>query len=100
MKTLRIPALSDEPLDAAACFQESWLSQARSCDDDLLLVFSPADHSHRNWRLAAVQELAREAAPRRRVNAVASNNDAAIGEAEDYFAEAPGVTGQYLRLAR
>lgn len=100
MKTLRISSLPDRPLDAAARFQELWLPQARSCDEDLLLVFAPAYHTHRKWRLAMVQELAREAAPGHRVNAVASSDDTAIGEAEDYFAGAPGITGQYLRLAR
>ncbi len=63
----------------------------------LTLVFPPADHSHRAWRLAAVQALAREHAPLR-VNALESANEAAIAAGEAYIAGAPGVTGQYLPL--
>jgi hypothetical protein len=47
-------------------------------------VFPAADHSHRGWRLAAVQGLAREHAPRR-VNAVASDDEAAIAAAARYL---------------
>jgi len=61
------------------------------------LIFPPADHTHRAWRLAAVQELAREAAPLR-VNAVASDDPAAIESALAYIENAPGLTGQYLAL--
>ncbi len=66
--------------------------------EDVLLVLPPADHTHRAWRLAAVQELARAAAPRR-VNSVASAHEAAIAATADYLARAEGVTGQYLLLA-
>lgn len=99
MKTLRIASLPDLPLDAASLFKDRWLPEARTCEENLLIVFAPADHTHRRWRLAMVQELAREAAPRR-VNAVASVDDEAIGAAAEYLAEAPGITGQYLPLAR
>jgi hypothetical protein len=99
VKTLRIASLPDGPLDAASRFEDQWLPEARTCDENLLLVFAPADHAHRKWRLAVVQELAREAAPRR-VNAVASGDEEAIGQAEGYLADAPGITGQYLRLAK
>ena len=63
----------------------------------LVLIFPPADHTHRAWRLAAVQGLARELAPRR-VNALASANEAAIAAALAYLERAPGLTGQYLPL--
>lgn len=97
MKRIAIEGLPDAPLDAAQAFLRDWLAQARSGEEDLLLVFAPADHTHREWRLAAVQALAREAAPRR-VNAVAASNDDAVRNAAEYFADAPGITGQYLRL--
>jgi hypothetical protein len=63
----------------------------------LLLIFAPADHAHQGWRVALVQALAREHAPLR-VNAVASNDGAAIAAAEAYLGAAPGVTGQYWPL--
>ncbi len=66
-------------------------------DDSLLLVFAPADATHRGWRLAVVQSLARAHAPLR-INAVASNEGAAILAAEAYLDAAPGVTGQYWAL--
>jgi hypothetical protein len=65
--------------------------------EDLLLVFPLADHTHRSWRLAAVQELARKAAPLR-VNGVAADSETAISSALSYLAKAPGVTGQYWLL--
>ena len=65
--------------------------------EGLILIFPPADHTHRAWRLAAVQGLARQLAPLR-VNAVVSDNDAAIAESAAYLAAAPGLTGQYLPL--
>ena len=43
---------------------------------DLLLVFAPADHTHRGWRAAVVAALARKHVPAR-VNAAASNDAAA-----------------------
>ena len=63
-----------------------------------MLIFPPADHTHRAWRLAAVQGLAREYAPRR-VNALAGSSDASIAAGLTYLAAAAGVTGQYLPLA-
>ena len=63
----------------------------------LVLIFPPADHTHRAWRLAAVQGLARELAPRR-VNALASADEAAISAGLAYLESAAGLTGQYLPL--
>jgi hypothetical protein len=65
--------------------------------EDLVLVFPPADHCHAGWRLAAVQDIARECAPVR-VNAVASDSAPAIAAAQAYLARADGVTGQYWPL--
>ena len=65
--------------------------------EDLVVVFPPADHTHRGWRLAVVQTLARQFA-QHRINAVASDDEAAIHAAIRYLNEADGVTGQYLTL--
>jgi hypothetical protein len=63
----------------------------------LVLIFPPASHDHRAWRLAAVQDLAREAAPRR-VNAIVGADEAAIAETLAWLEQAPGVTGQLLAV--
>jgi hypothetical protein len=98
MHRLDICGLPDAPLDAAKAFYREWMERAAAlADGDLTLVFPPADHTHRGWRLAAVQELARAAVPGR-VNAVAGESDASIAAALRYLKDAPGVTGQYLPL--
>ncbi|MXP41476.1 hypothetical protein GRI75_07445 [Altererythrobacter soli] len=63
----------------------------------MVLIFPPAPHDHRAWRLAAVQDLAREAAPRR-VNAVAGDDESAVAEALAWLEQAPGITGQLLAV--
>lgn len=97
MRCVAMPGLPADPLAAAAQFHAMVAPDLAESDEDLLLVFPPADHTHRGWRLAAVQMLARSLAPRR-VNAVASASAAAILAAERYLAGAPGLTGQYLPL--
>ena len=104
MELLRVGALPGDALAAAAEFHEKVLPEVlallnppASGMDCVTLVFSPADYTHRGWRLAAVQGLAREYAPRR-VNAVASDEEVAIAAACAYLERAEGVTGQYLRL--
>ncbi|MDP9057767.1 MAG: hypothetical protein M3N34_10670 [Pseudomonadota bacterium] len=98
MSLVRVGALPDEPLSAAAQFYAAILPQLSPGTEALItLVFHPADHTHRAWRLAAVQNLARRLAPIR-VNAVASADEAAIAATARYLANAPGVTGQYLPL--
>jgi hypothetical protein len=96
MQVVRIEGLPAAPLAAAAAFH-SRILPALALDADLLLAFPPAEHSHRLWRLAAVQELARAAAPRR-VSGVASDSEPAIASALAYLSQAEGVTGQYLSL--
>jgi hypothetical protein len=98
---LRMDALPDSPLDAAAEFHETYLAQARAAlhgADALVLVFPVAPHPHRAWRLAAVQELAREAAPAR-VNGVEAGGDEAAAAVLSWLEGAPGVTGQLLAAA-
>jgi hypothetical protein len=97
MEVVRIEGLPEAPLDAAAEFHTRILPELPR-QTDLLLAFAPADHSHRLWRLAAVQELARAAAPRHRVNAVAAQNEAGLTAALALLETAPGITGQYLVL--
>ena len=96
MQVVRVEGLPAAPLDAAAEFHVRILPSLPR-DADLLLAFPMADHRHRAWRLAAVQELARAAAPRR-VNAVAADSEAAVAAALRYLAKASGVTGQYWLL--
>ncbi len=96
---MRIAGLPEAALAAAADFYARVLPQIDppQTGDDLLLVFPPADHRHRAWRLAAVQALAREHA-QQRVNGIESDDEAAIAAAATFLARAPGVTGQYLPL--
>jgi hypothetical protein len=98
MALLHVGPLPDEPLNAAARFYADILPRIAPTAAALTLIFAPADHTHRAWRLAAVQGLARRWAPIR-VNAVASAHDDAILAANTYLEQAPGVTGQYLPLA-
>lgn len=98
MGLVAVGPLPDEPLNAAACFHADILPQIAPVGESLTLVFDPADHTHRAWRLAAVQGLARRWAPVR-INAVASADAVAIAAAHAYLGHAPGVTGQYLPLA-
>ena len=67
--------------------------------EDLVLVFPPAPYDHGGWRLAAVQDLARAAAPRR-VNGAVGDDEKAIAEALEWLAGAPGITGQLLAVGR
>ena len=97
----RIGVREESPLDAAAAFYRGLLPATRAAmsanEEDLLLIFEPTDYTHRAWRLAAVQQLARDNAPRR-VNGIESADPAAMAAARDFLAAAPGVTGQYLVL--
>lgn len=101
MVVLEVQPLPDLPSAAAALFHLDFLPSAAALLDNgaqcLTLVFTAADHTHRGWRLAAVQTLAREHAPGR-VNALAGGNAAAVAAALAYLGAADGVTGQYLPL--
>lgn len=101
MALLRVGALAPEALAAAAQFHAEVLPRIAAAladeTDFLVLVFAPADHTHHGWRLAAVQQLARQHAPAR-INALAGGDEPAIAAAAAYLAAAPGVTGQLLQL--
>jgi hypothetical protein len=97
---LRVEGLPEAALDAAAAFHADWMPRARgelAASEALVLVFSAAAYDHRGWRLAAVQDLAREAAPTR-VNAVAGDDQAAVSATVEWLARAPGITGQLLAV--
>ena len=104
MAQLRVGALPEAALAAAARFHADVLPKIAALlgslgeGDDVVLIFAAADHTHYGWRLAAVQQLARQHAPIR-VNALVSDDQAAIAAAAAYLAAAPGVTGQLLPLA-
>lgn len=96
MATVRIEAreLPAAPLDAAAAFHARILPEARrEAGNDIVVLFDPADHTHLHWRTAAVEELAREAAPCR-VNGAVGGASADVKAMCDYLDNAPGVTGQ------
>ncbi len=98
---LRIGGLPEAPLDAAAAFHAEWLLRGRAAlaeGGDLALVFAPADHAHHAWRLAAVQALAREAAPAR-VNGLVGGEGAPLEAMLGWLAGAGAITGQLLEVA-
>jgi hypothetical protein len=97
---LRVEGLPDLPLDAAAAFHSEWLPPARAAiaeGRDLALVFPTTGHEHRGWRLAAVQELAREAAPLR-LNALVGSDEAGLAAMLGWLAQARAITGQILTV--
>jgi len=99
LAVLRVEGLPDAALDAAEAFYEAWLPQARALarSQHTAIVFPAAPYDHRGWRLAAVQDLAREAAPQR-VNGIAGDDDETIAATLQWLASAPGVTGQLLAV--
>lgn len=98
---LHLGPLSDDALEAAADFHARLLPAAEATlaggADPLTLVFLPASHEHRAWRLAVVQGLARRFAPSR-VNAVESDEAEAVAAAARWLDGAAGITGQLLAL--
>lgn len=97
---LRVEGLPDTPLDAAAAFHSDYLPEARATlagARDLVLIFPATGHEHYNWRLAAVQELAREAAPLR-VNGLVGDDPAALETMVGWLATAQAITGQLLAV--
>ena len=65
--------------------------------NDVVMLFDPADHTHLHWRKAAVEELAREAAPCR-VNGAVGGSSGDMKALCEYLDNAPGVTGQLFRM--
>jgi hypothetical protein len=104
MALYRVGPLPDAALAASARFHDEELSKIEALlnplrsGENLVILFPPADHTHRGWRLAVVQQLAREHAPIR-INALESDAETAIAAALSYLETAEGVTGQLLPLA-
>ena len=96
MKRIVALDLPEQALGAAAAFHVRILPLVRhAAEEDIVILFAAADHTHEGWRRAAVQELAREAAPCR-VNAIAGGDAASTELICAYLEKAPGVTGQVL----
>jgi hypothetical protein len=100
MRLLRVGVLPGDALSASARFHAEVLPKVLSeleQGETVTLAFAPADYTHRSWRLAVVQGLARQFAPVR-VNALASDDEGAIAATLAYLEAAEGVTGQLLQL--
>lgn len=100
MKRITVEALPPEPLAAAGLFHQNWLDpieRALEAGQDVLIVMPPADHTHKEWRAAAVAMLARQYAPLR-VNLVAGEGEA-MEQTAQFLGNAPAITGQYLAAA-
>ena len=91
MQVVRVDPLPDRAIEAAAAFY----ARLPVIGGDLALVFPPAPYDHRAWRLAAIQDLARAAAPAR-VNGIVGSGEQAIAATLAWLEQAPGVTGQLL----
>jgi hypothetical protein len=101
MAVYEVKALPEAALAASAQFHANHLPLIEivlaTIDEPLTIIFPPVDHTHHGWRLAALQELARQYAPLR-INAVAGDDAAAIAASIRYLEAADGVTGQSLML--
>lgn len=64
--------------------------------DGVIIVLSPADYTHQEWRRTAIRQLARESAPMR-VNGIVAGREEDIRPVVDYLKLAPGVTGQLFQ---
>ena len=99
---LEVTSLPKSALDAATHFHAEILPQARELigreTAGLTIHLPAADYDHDDWRRGAVRDLARAFAPKR-VNLLAGGDEAAVSQAGEYLASAPGVTGQLLNLA-
>lgn len=101
MGQVAVGALPEHPIDAAATFYARVVPQARSLlsggAGSVVLVLPPAGPDHVGWRQAAIQSLAREAAPAR-VNAVIGNDPLVIDRTIAWLETADAITGQCFTL--
>ena len=97
MRLVTVTGLPEAALAAAGAFHRDHLAEIEGIlknGEDIMIALVPADHTHREWRLALAAGLAREHTPAR-ANVVAGEG-AAIDAFAAYLAEAPGITGQYF----
>jgi len=94
--------LGESPLDAAARFHAHIVPSIRAMmanGSELVVMFDPADHSHTSWRKAAIEELAREAAPCRINGVIARAQDKQdTAQTIQFLHKSPGITGQILQV--
>ena len=91
MRRVTVADLPEAPLAASGAFHRDHLPEIErmmGAGEDVMIALPPADHTHREWRLA------RAGVPAR-ANVVAGEG-AVLDAFEAYLAEAPGITGQYL----
>lgn len=100
MALFRVGLLPDAALDASARFHAEVLPKVQAAlagtSAPLTLIFAPADHTHRGWRLAVVQGLARACARQGQCRGKRRRGRRRRGRA--WLAVAEGVTGQLLPL--
>lgn len=99
-QVVRAADLPGLPLDAANQFYAELVPPIRdriARSGDVIIAFDHMPPEHKAWRLAAIQALAREAAPAR-VNAVVGPLGEEMTTVCHYLANAPGVTGQVFEL--
>lgn len=97
MRRVTVADLPAAPLAASSAFHRDHLPEIErimASGEDVMIALPPADHTHREWRLALAAGLARAGVPAR-ANVVAGEG-AVLDAFEAYLAEAPGITGQYL----
>ena len=97
MRRVTVADLPEAPLAASGAFHHDHLASVEAImtsGEDVMIALPPADHTHREWRLALATGLARAHAPVR-ANVVAGESEA-LNAFEAYLGEAPGITGQYL----
>ena len=97
MRRVTVADLPEAPLAASGAFHRDHLPEIErmmGAGEDVMIALPPADHTHREWRLAIAAGLARKHTPRR-INIVAGEGPAVDATAA-YLAGAPGITGQYL----
>ena len=98
MQVIRARQLPTSALEAAAEFYATMMPGIMGqLAEDLVLLFAPASHDHRGWRLAVIQDLARAAAPFR-VNGVVGDDEQSIAATLAWLEQAPAVTGQLLSV--
>ncbi len=97
---LMIEELPDCAVEAAARFYSHYLPPVLEALEHgasaLAICLPPAAQDHDDWRRAVARDLARAHAPKI-VNCVSGHNGPTLDAILAYLADAPGLTGQYLK---